>query len=280
MAGATDFQDADVVDTIYDYGFQDNTPGQIMYGIDWDGLMDAILLECMGHPNFHLHLDTPIHKVIHKDIHKDIHKPIHKYMINDTWHVDVIFWTAPRPSWGVIPVRTARWKAVMDGVGCQSFLRGYSVPFARDLEKARKMFPTTTFFPAENPLQKLIPYRKDVYMIAYDDNAAADTVAENGCNRKWLYGLTGIRWRRPRLFYHECGTQFFRPLDQQIWTDRDAFLSDAQNPREGLYVCGEGLSGNQGWTEGALESAEHVLALFLHAEKPSRIMTTTGTDRI
>jgi len=36
-------------------------------------------------------------------------------------------------------------------------------------------------------------------------------------------------------------------------------LEIAQNPIENLFVVGEGLSRNQGWCEGAVESVEKII---------------------
>jgi monoamine oxidase len=42
--------------------------------------------------------------------------------------------------------------------------------------------------------------------------------------------------------------------------NRTAFLRQAQRPSPHLWVVGEGMSRDQGWTEGALDSVRAVLA--------------------
>lgn len=255
MTGATDYENADVCDTILDFGFEDNTPDQTMYGIDWDRLMDALLRACQRFSNFHLHLATSITSVRRLDDDQ--------FSLNHgKWIVDTLFWTAPRPSWSVLPVpMSARWKSVLNGIACQSFLRGYATPKKKDLARAREMYPHTTYMEYTNPVQKLIPYKQDVYMVAYCDNEAADVVHRIG-DADHLHEWTGIHWQKPVYFYHRCGTHYFRPLNTRLWKDRDAFLRYARHPAPGLFICGEGVSRNQGWTEGALESADAVLSVW------------------
>jgi len=250
-SGSTDYQDADVVDTIDDYGFQDNTSGQVMFGIDWDRLMQCMLRACRSHRNFHLHLSTPITSV------KRIRGGGGFSLNHDEWIVRDLFWTAPRPSWKLLPIHSKKWRSIMRGVACQSFLRAYSKP--TDPVVAQQTFPCTTYMPFGNPVQKIIPYRDGVYMVAYCDNASADAVHKHPEN---LDRWTGIRWHTPVVFYHPCGTHFFRPLDTTLWKDRDAFLEYARHPSPHLYICGEGLSRNQGWTEGAIGSVLSVLKPF------------------
>lgn len=44
-----------------------------------------------------------------------------------------------------------------------------------------------------------------------------------------------------------------------------------------LYVCGEAYSHDQGWVEGALDTAEQVVEL-LGVQPPSRLSTTKSPD--
>ena len=37
--GFTDFEEADIVDTLYDYGFEDNVPGHSIFPIEWNRLV-------------------------------------------------------------------------------------------------------------------------------------------------------------------------------------------------------------------------------------------------
>jgi len=259
-AGSTDYLDADVIDTLYDYGFRDNTSGQTMFGIDWDALSAAMVA---GLPRgARLHLGAPVVSVERT--------PDGLLSINSGRAVvDALFWTAPRPSWGVLTpvVGGGLWPRIMRGVRPQPFLRAYASPLdAGQSARAGELYPSMTFRRRRNALQKTLPYRDGVYMVSYSDNRHADTTNRRITDPKWLEARTGVAWTEPQVYYFRCGTHFFTPLDP-YWEDRDAFLVDAMRPARGVYLCGEGLSRNQGWTEGALESATLAVRMWSDDER-------------
>ncbi|HYO59946.1 FAD-dependent oxidoreductase, partial [Archangium sp.] len=51
----------------------------------------------------------------------------------------------------------------------------------------------------------------------------------------------------------------------------DKLIPAIRKPVDGvpLYICGEAFSGFQGWVEGALWSAEHVLEDYFDLDRPS-----------
>jgi hypothetical protein len=109
---------------------------------------------------------------------------------------------------------------------------------------------------------------KTIYMISYSDNENA-IITDNQMKQKglqqWLYQWTGIKWNMTTLkkYPTTCGTHYFKPLHlQNKWKSRQSFLRFIQNPKKNLYLCSEGLSLNQGWTEGALESALNVVQVM------------------
>lgn len=264
-AGSTDYLDADVIDTLYDYGFKDNTSGQTMFGIDWDALSTAMVADL--HANTRLHLGAPVVSVKRTQAGISIN--------SGREVVDVLFWTAPRPSWGVITpiVRSKIWSKIMRGVQSQSFLRAYASPLdATHATRAEALYPSMTFRRRTNALQKTLRYKDDVYMVSYSDNRHADTTNRRITDPQWLEARTGVVWTEPEIYYFRCGTHYFAPLNP-YWEDRDSFLRDAIRPAPGVYLCGEGLSRNQGWTEGALESATLAVQMWYldqHAQMPRR----------
>ena len=56
LCGYTDFQHADIYDTVYHYGFQDVTPNQKMYSVSWDDLTNALKEYLISTGRFHLYL--------------------------------------------------------------------------------------------------------------------------------------------------------------------------------------------------------------------------------
>jgi hypothetical protein len=252
-AGQTDYLDADIIDTLDDYGFQDNTSGQVMFQIDWDLLMDRMRLSLPS--NVRVFLNTPITYVRRRK---------GQFILQKRWSVDAIFWTAPRPSWKHLsPILSSdpKWTHILDGVSCQPFIRSYARP--KDPQKALRLYPSTTFLPINNPLQRILPYKDGLYMVSYADNQHAVSTHTHITNKKWLSHTSGLEWAtRPVSYFHRCGTHFYTPLDTTIWDDRDSFLVDAQHPAPNIYMCGEGLSRQQGWTEGALASCLAVVSLL------------------
>jgi len=124
------------------------------------------------------------------------------------------------------------------------------------------------------PLQKIIPMdaNKGVYMIAYSDNMNATLLKKyldnNETNRHFFCVLLekslGIPENSLQLiaikdFYWPIGTHYYKPLQQNIYKNREQFIEKAQHPEKNMLVVGELISENQGWTEGALESVKNVL---------------------
>lgn len=256
LAGYTDFARADPIDTLEDYGFEDNMPGQTMFGVDWDLLVERMVAQLNEYPGFHLETGSRVRRVA----------PLRLMGGGFTVQgerIDVLFWTTARPGWDVLTDTIAeedrrKWRGVLEGVACQPFLRAYAEPLAVDRERAREKFPRMTFMEHGNPTGKILPYKGDVYMISYSDNENAER--SRRLTREQWQDATGVRWRMPpRLFYHECGTHYYRPLDTEIWPDREAFLRFGRAPAPGVFVANEGLSRDQGWTEGALASAHDAL---------------------
>jgi monoamine oxidase len=76
-----------------------------------------------------------------------------------------------------------------------------------------------------------------------------------------LQEMAGYEFDDVVKFYWEHGTHYYKPLSAR-WKDRDEFIRYAQNPVAGIYLVGECISKNQGWTEGALESVRAVEHLW------------------
>ena len=113
---------------------------------------------------------------------------------------------------------------------------------------------------------------KGVYMIVYNDNANSLELkkrTENNLKNRKFYEtclenvlalpngslhLIGIR-----AFYWNYGTHYYRPLNKSLYKTREEFIRSAQRPSNNIFVVGELVSRNQGWTEGALESVREII---------------------
>ena len=140
-------------------------------------------------------------------------------------------------------------------------------PFCRyyikiDKEKSREFVENIKGFTiVKPPLQKIIKFTDEVYMISYSDNKSAKYIhsLDSVEIEKLVYDTTGykIKILDKLVFYFDVGTHYYKPLNKK-WKDRDEFIDYVQNPEDGIYVIGEAVSRNQGWTEGALESVKNI----------------------
>jgi hypothetical protein len=148
----------------------------------------------------------------------------------------------------------------------QPFLRVYAHFDERSSEVMRRLVPMTTV--VGTPLYKILPMNPDrgVYMIAYTDNRGAIYYQKRHMDKEgWAREVEraikvprgSLRIDGIREFFWKVGTHYFKPLSRE-YKSRKEFLKKAQNPVPNVYVIGEGMSQNQGWTEGALESVDNI----------------------
>lgn len=165
------------------------------------------------------------------------------------------------------------------------FLRVYAHFDAASAAVLERLVPHVTV--VATPLYKIIPMGHGVYMVAYTDNAGYRYYAQR--HRADMH--RPAFWAREveralhlptgtlvvdDLSVHDwpVGTHYFRPLPllsgkkehrsnvtkKRCFKNRAAFLREAQRPLPHLWIVGEGMSRDQGWTEGALDSVRAVLA--------------------
>lgn len=137
-----------------------------------------------------------------------------------------------------------------------------SQPFARVFAKLAQPIPCKGYTVIGRPLQKIIPLGGSIYMVAYADNESARTLRKltksqvQTLLRNKYPGATIVSMKK---VYWEEGTHFFHPHSQ----DTSTLLKSLQNPMPNVYVIGEAFSQDQGWTEGALNSAHAVMRKIL-----------------
>ena len=100
-------------------------------------------------------------------------------------------------------------------------------------------------------------------MIAYCDNKNAKKFKHNTLNNnsnrevfakevmKALNIKSELKLIGIRCYYWNIGTHYNSPLKD--YKNRDEFLEKARHPQENIYVVGEVVSQNQGWTNMILE---------------------------
>ena len=60
-----------------------------------------------------------------------------------------------------------------------------------------------------------------------------------------------------KKFFWDEGTHFYLPLSNKF-KSREQFIKEAQHPDKNLWVIGECVALNQGWTEGALSAVDKI----------------------
>lgn len=246
--GETDFEHGDIVDVIYDYGFEKTfSSGFKAFSIDWDEFLAAFEVELQNN----IVLGKTVKKIIQKK---------NKFIVDGEQFDKVILATPIQATKKLLSsCLTPSVLSLYDNISCQSFARVY-VKLDKPLELESRSVITIY------PFQKIIEMNKErcVYMISYTDNEGADFWKENKATlddivEKKLAPLFGTRKvLKSKLIYWDCGTHYFKPLDRRF-DNRSEYLEFVQNPIPNLYVVGEAFSRNQGWCEGALESVEAVL---------------------
>ena len=233
--GYSDYEDADAVDTLYNYGFEDTVPGYTALRINWSVLIRRLGEELADN----VRLESTIRRV-------------------KRGAVTIV-------ATDIDAARKVTGKK-LDGVAAQPFVRmyfscaedlkcGYTVCSGR-FQKIIQMGPGTVW-PDHSQM---------VYMI-YCDNNTASRIARSRNVKQYIergvIEVFGVRITvgEYKLVYWAHGTHYFAPLDSRFGT-REQHIEELQRPMRGVYVVGEAVSARQGWCEGALESVERVLDDF------------------
>lgn len=262
-AGYTDYENEDVLETLYYYGMEDNATSWTAFHVPWKKLV-LKLYNYIGHSKFKFSSKVT-------DISKIQDSPC-KFLITTKNGIKytcnkVIVATTIDGLREIFPN-----KSIYNDIEGQPFLRLYakftkdSIPILKEYVKG------FTFLPG--PLQRIIPMESDngVYMIAYNDNnntIALKNNLENTPENRHLYELllertlgmpeNSLHIIAIKHYYWPIGTHYYKPLNKNIFVNREQFIDEAQHPEKGILVVGEVVSRNQGWTEGALESVKAVV---------------------
>ena len=266
-AGYTDYEYADVKETLYNYGMDDNMGGWIGLHIPWKKLVEKLYHD-IGSKHFQFSSEVvSIKKMKEKPCLFEIEIVNGlKYYCNK-----VIVATTISGIQKIVPGASSK-NSIYQQIHGQPFLRLYAKFDKKSAEIMKEMVPNYTIVPG--PLQKILPMNgeKGIYMISYSDNNNAlilkKYLENTSKNREIFCHLTeqslGIPIGSLKIiaikdFYWPIGTHYYDPL-QNNFKNRDEFVYSAQHPEKGMLVVGEAVSRYQGWVEGALESVKTVLS--------------------
>jgi len=276
--GYTDFEDADIYETLAHYGMDDNVnSGWTALHIHWSDLVER-LYHRIGEKHFRFSSEV-VRIVAHTDAEYRFeitatatattanHK---KYYANK-----VIVATTIQGIRKIVPGASSP-TSIYQHIKGQPFLIVYA-KFDRASTEIMKKY-AQAFTVVKGPLQKLIPMDPDkgVYMVAYTDNQHAIALKSKGALENtpksremystWIKRALGIPDTEPPLnimairdYYWNDGTHYYTPLNTREYKTRPDFIRKAQHPMPGMVVVGEVVSRHQGWVEGALESVDAVI---------------------
>ena len=260
-SGYTDYENADLYETLYNYGMDDNTGGWTGLHIPWKNMVDK-LYHIIGKTHFRFSNDVVEIKKIKQNpclfqikTENDLVYDCNKVIVATTI-------TGIRK---LVPGASSK-TSLYQQIHGQPFLRLYAKFNKESTEIMKKYVTSYTIVPG--PLQKIIPMdtNKGVYMIAYSDNYNAllqkKYLANTGENRNLYCDLIeeslGIPNGQLKInaikdYYWPIGTHYYEHLKGDF-KNRNDFIYKAQHPENGMLVVGEVVSRYQGWTEGALDS--------------------------
>ena len=262
-SGYSDYENEDVYEVLYYYQMEDNAPGWTALNISWSKLVSK-LCEKIGYQNIITSAKVEnINKLIDNSF--ELTTTINQNKRKMYYSNKVIVATRISSVQKFFP----RLKIYKEIHG-QPFLYIYAKFDKQSSELMSQLVTTYTIVPGL--LQKMIPFSKSVYMIAYCDNKNAKILQhykENTPkNRKFFekqveeaIGIipNSLKILALKDFYWPIGTHYYEPLDLNKYENRNEFIKEAQHPESGILVVGEDVSRKQGWTEGALESVHAVL---------------------
>jgi len=263
-SGYSDYEDADVEDVLYRYGFDDNFTSWTAMGISWKDVVQTLAQKLRDHRRVQIHTSTTVTGIQRHDNGQitvlSNRDPVVCQQLILATTVDTVQHLLPDMH------------HLYQHIHGQPFLRIYG-QFAKSCRNLmREKVATTTIVPG--PLHKLIPIdvHKGVYMIAYTDNADALRVERALLKDKTNVVLCRMLERaldvpkgsldldKVEVIPWAIGTHFYGKLSSGQFASRRAFVQAAQRPYPNVAVVGEMVSLNhQGWVEGCLESVDHVM---------------------
>ena len=256
--GYTDYECEDAYETINYYGLEDNMGGWTTLYIKWKELINKLYDKIKYDIKFNKNIIS-INKINNKyNVTTDKNKKFigNKIIIAST--INTVRQLLPK-------------QEIYKQIHGQIFLRAYGKFDKISSEIIRNIIKGYTI--VNGPLKKIISINPDegIYMIAYTDNKGAlyfkNNIENNKVNRLFFCNeiektlnlkTNSLKLIGMKTFYWEIGTHYYEPLSKE-YNSRIQFIKKAQNPQENIYVVGEMISRNQGWTQGALESVEKII---------------------
>ena len=235
MMGYTDFENADINDTLFNYGLVDNLPGYEIANVDWSKVIEK-LVSFIGKENIVLNTEV-----------KSIKEKNGSFLINSKYECDGVIIGVT-----INALRNLLSNKIYNQIESQEFIKVFAKSKDLDVDKYNVV---------DSELRKVIPIKDDVYKIAFSDNKDAISLKSKSDSyfKKLLsdHFNKDIKITNVKKFFWEEGTHYYKPLPTE-YKSRKEFIKDAQHPKNNIWVVGEVVAERQGWVEGALSSVEKI----------------------
>jgi hypothetical protein len=258
--GYSDFNYTDAFEVLYYYGIDDTVEGWIGMSIDWNKLIYN-LVKIIHKKN--IKLNTYVKKI------EKLKNNNFKIITNNNIFISKKIFIATDIS--SLKKLLPNYKIYNTIIG-QNFIRLYTKFDKNSSLLMKKYIKNTTI--VNTQLYKIIPINPDngIYMIGYSDNIGAryllNLINTDDKNFNKLINLIKKSLSIPKndnlnildikYFYWNNGVHYYKPLPDKF-NSRKEFLINIQNPDDNIFVIGEAVSRNQGWSEGALESVDNII---------------------
>lgn len=235
MMGYTDFENADINDTLFNYGLVDNLPGYEIANVDWSKVIDK-LVSFIGSENIIFNTEV-----------KSIKEKNDSFLINSKYECDGVIIGVT-----INALRNLLSNKIYNQIESQNFIKVFAKSKDLDVDK---------YTVVDSELRKVIPIKDDVYKIAFSDNKDALSIKSKSDSyfKKLLsdHFNKDIKITNVKKFFWEEGTHYYKPLPIE-YKSRKEFIKEAQHPKDNIWVIGEVVAERQGWVEGALSSVEKI----------------------
>jgi hypothetical protein len=249
-AGYDDFGASDVIDVLYGYGWDDYDKNSKYYPVDWELLKDNMVNELKQNGvTIQKNMDVKsVIKLEEDDIRVEAENT--KRKTKKVFETRTIIFATNLYGLKNLYKNQKYSKYITSQIECQPFMRCYFKS-----GDPIDVIPHYTVF--NNFLQKVIPMGDNIYMIYSDNKRATDLNKMNIDDiRSKLEKMFDINVCKIAKYYWPCGTHYYKPL--KYFKDREEFINAAQHPEKNVFVIGEVISDDQGWTNGALESVRRL----------------------
>lgn len=239
MMGYTDFKNADLRDTVLNYGLDDNTTGNKVINVDWNSLSNK-MMDFINPDRIKLKTEVT-------SIERNTNSIVVNFKDGSIKCKNVVLATTKNA------VESILGKSICKGIESQEFIKIFAQ--CDGLEKVRN------YTVVNSELRKIVPVKSDVYCVAFSDNE--DAMKLKNAPKKEIQKILNKDFQNSRIlkmqkYWWQEGTHYFTPLSKE-YKSRTDFINKIQRPDKNIFIIGEMVAKRQGWVEGALSTVEKII---------------------